>query len=574
MILQEFETLRALPAGVRKRIWDITERCESISGRTAVAFAAMAAKQCSAPYFEDLDRLLDQIAGTEPIRRALERLLRAKDLPLVRRLSKEYAEEDLSAFVLFCSIEECENAGEAYCRHDSIAMLSALFLDADETQSVADMTCGDGSFIVNAFPELGTRPVVAFETDRDKAAAAVLRCRVLGPNFRVLCRDVVTAPGDGRFDRVFVRPSEDDQKTRISFFSERSAVQSDDELPPSTTMTKLWLLVGAASGMLKPKGKAVIVVPTGVLSQRADSAIRRAYIRKGLIESVILLPDAVGQGAGTSYALLVLSEGNHKVRMIDARGVAARRGRELRIDAAGMERILNCIDAADSESCNVHEVILEEADWSLLPTRYLNERAIPDGRPLEEICTRIERGAQISVQKLEDLKSDVPTNCRYLRIADIEDGVVRADASDEYLIEMPDAAKKRCIRDGTLVLSRQGTPSYKSGVAHVREGEYVLAPGNVYMIDVDSEKADPYFLQAFLQSEAGVASLKKLGGASASNPIALADLRKLIVPVPPLESQRAVAELYRKTSVACSALRAELAQKCQQLSDVYDSSLE
>ena len=86
----------------------------------------------------------------------------------------------------------------------------------------------------------------------------------------------------------------------------------------------------------------------------------------------------------------------------------------------------------------------------------------------------------MSATKLEGMKSKTPTNCRYLRIADIEDGIVRADASAEYLTELSESARKRCIRNGTVVLSRQGTPSYKSGVAYVEEGQQVLAPGNVY----------------------------------------------------------------------------------------------
>lgn len=564
---QEYEHLLALSERYCRRMVGITGADRTAAQRTAIAYAAMRARQCSAPVLDNLDRLIEQFRCGEQEQKALHRLLKPSDLGAVRRLSSRHTEDQLQAYILFCAAAENLAKGTEHLPR-GLALLGAALLGGGDEHTYADLCCGSGEFMVEAFPVLGGRTVAAFEPDRDKAAAALLRTSLLGGTYRVICRDVLRQPSAARFDRIFLHPSLEEQRDRVAY---EGPPQAPEDVPDLSQMSQVWLHTAEAVRMLKPGGKALALVPAGVLGQVVDRLARKSYITTGLIESVVLLPSGLLPGADTPCALLCLSEGNESVRLIDARSMATQRGRERFLDAADIENIVACFDETQDRAVQCTLEQLREADWSLLPTRYLNRTEIPYARPLESVATRIERGAQISTAKLEEVRSAEPTTYRYLRIADIEDGTVNAEDATEFLSGISDAARNRCIHDGTVVLSRLGTPTYKSGVAHVPADEYIVAPGNVYLIDVDPDSMDPYFLQAFLQSEAGVASLQRLGGTSAVRPIALGDLRRMLVPAPPLEIQKKIAQHYREASARCTELRSELREAGQMLSGVYDS---
>ena len=51
---------------------------------------------------------------------------------------------------------------------------------------------------------------------------------------------------------------------------------------------------------------------------------------------------------------------------------------------------------------------------------------------------------------------------------------------------------------------------YKVAVAEVKEGQKIMGNGNLYIVELDEEKIDPYYLAAFLSSEQGTAALKSI----------------------------------------------------------------
>lgn len=87
------------------------------------------------------------------------------------------------------------------------------------------------------------------------------------------------------------------------------------------------------------------------------------------------------------------------------------------------------------------------------------------------------------------------------------------------------------------ILSKNGYP-YKIAVAEVKEGQRILGNGNLYIIELDEEKADPYYLAAFFGSEQGTAALRsRTVGATIPN-IGVEQLTKLVIPIPPLENRK------------------------------------
>ena len=56
--------------------------------------------------------------------------------------------------------------------------------------------------------------------------------------------------------------------------------------------------------------------------------------------------------------------------------------------------------------------------------------------------------------------------------------------------------EKYCIKNNSLVISKNGAP-VKIAVASVEEGRKILANGNLYVIELDETKVNPYFVKDY-----------------------------------------------------------------------------
>ena len=121
--------------------------------------------------------------------------------------------------------------------------------------------------------------------------------------------------------------------------------------------------------------------------------------------------------------------------------------------------------------------------------------------------------------------------------------------------------KRYCLSNHCLVLSKNGYP-YKIAVAEVKDGHKILASGNLYIIEVDEEQVDPYYLAALFSSDLGTALLKSISvGATVPN-IGVGQLEKLLIPIPSLEKQKEISEKYQiaKDELTLLQLKMEIAR--------------
>ena len=125
----------------------------------------------------------------------------------------------------------------------------------------------------------------------------------------------------------------------------------------------------------------------------------------------------------------------------------------------------------------------------------------------------------------------------------------------------------------SMILSKNGYP-YKLAVAKVPEGHEILANGNLYIIELDQEKIDPYYLKAFFESEQGIAVLKSITvGATVPN-IGVDSLKKVIIPVPPLAQQKRISEQYQMTLDEIAIHKLKLEKAFSKLHHIFDNESE
>ena len=102
----------------------------------------------------------------------------------------------------------------------------------------------------------------------------------------------------------------------------------------------------------------------------------------------------------------------------------------------------------------------------------------------------------------------------------------------------------------------------------------ILANGNLYIIELDEEKANPYYIKAFLDSEDGIATLKNITvGATIPN-IGIEDLKSIIIPLPSLDEQERIARKYQATRDEVFILKKRLEQAINRLQHCLDDDKE
>ncbi|MBR3226029.1 MAG: hypothetical protein IKF78_11980 [Atopobiaceae bacterium] len=106
----------------------------------------------------------------------------------------------------------------------------------------------------------------------------------------------------------------------------------------------------------------------------------------------------------------------------------------------------------------------------------------------------------LKASELDEAMVSYDTGVRYLAPTGIEDGLVRDDLP--FLSELTPKLQKHALRSGDLLISRIGQP-YRIAVADVPEGTTIVPSSNIFVVRVDPEDIDSYYLAAFLQSSRG-----------------------------------------------------------------------
>lgn len=98
----------------------------------------------------------------------------------------------------------------------------------------------------------------------------------------------------------------------------------------------------------------------------------------------------------------------------------------------------------------------------------------------------------------------------------------------------------------------------------------ILGNGNPYIIELDEEKADPYYLAAFFGSEQGTAALRSITvGATIPN-IGVEQLTKLVIPIPPLEKQKEIADKYKTVKDEITMLQLKLEKAKNRMAHIIE----
>ena len=397
---------------------------------------------------------------------------------------------------------------------------------------VADFCSGIGSFLVSAIEKSPESQFYGTEIVRDVKEVSAIRTELISDRVKIEQKSVLNIKDNLMFDKIFC-----DYpwgiKAKDSIGSNEALQAIYDEIPEVQKVAAGdWIFIINVMNHLNKNGKAVISVSNGVTWNGGNNTIiREKFIKQGFVEAVIALPQNLYLNTGIACSLLVLSRNNKNIRMIDATEMVSVGRRQNILSDENISEIVELLNTDDKNSRLVSIEEVAENEYVLNPSRYLQQETCckKNGVLFETVIKNITRGAQIKASVLDEIVSDKPTNMQYLMLANLQDGII----SDElpYLKGIDSKYEKYCIKNGSLVISKNASP-VKMAIASVQEGNKILANGNLYVIELDEDKINPYFLKAYLESENGKAALSRVAvGATLLN-LPVEGLKKVIIPLP------------------------------------------
>ena len=500
----------------------------------------------------------------------------------VRCMIREYLNEKLWESVRHsCTYVEPEMGDDIvlfqeprtqFATSESVSKLAVRLLSIDDFESVADLCCGYGGFMVAAHKKNPCNMITGYELSTDTAVAAELRALVMGDNVRVLQENVFSLgmDGDRKFTKIFCHPPYGGKRLNDLSASGFAEAVSDEYPELQKLPFTDWFFSTLAVTLLSPGGKAVCLMNNGTLRGSLERRIRENFVRRGLVEAVIALPPRLLYGSGTGVSLVVFSRGNKKVRMVDATGSYT--------EAYGMnilseEDILDIHRSFKLGSSITKDVAPDELaanDYTLHPERYFMELTrFKNGVPLKSVIKHITRGVAWRREDVARLETDEETGIRYVNVNHLSDGMIEEDLP--CLKSIDNRYRRYCLKNNDLLISKQG---WKVAVGKVKEDEVILVTNNFYILDIDETKANPYYIQAFLESVQGKKLLKSISSGSAREFVAANDLENIEIPLPSLEEQQIIADSFTAAQDTVRILRNRINKAREKLKYIFEEAKE
>ena len=587
-ITMEMMNDEQLNKSARQAIWDISFILSSgsVKNESRLVLAAYLLSQI-ATYNNPLDfnykaLLSEQWNIGEDSAIAISELITEEEWQKLLPLVTKYSPEVFGLAALTCDFSSLRRDLTSGFRSigdeatpDSIIKLSQKILNIKPDDRVADLCCGYGTFLYLSALIEPSAHFSGYEISTSNKMISTIRAALVSDSIDIILQDVfelAEKDPQPRFEKVF---SNYPFKMPLRFLGNGAKYLEKlaGKYPGVSKATSSdWVFNFLICELLSDGGKAVGIMTNGSTWNGIDTPMRKIFVENGFIESVISLPGRMFSSTSIPTSLIVFSRGNSKVRIVDASKICQQGRRYNEFNEEDIDTIISAINT-DSEYSRVIELEeLRKNEYTLSLSRYLKEDiTFAHATRFEEVIKSISRGAPCTASQLDEMASDGVTNMQYLMLANIQNGMI--DDKLPYLSHIDPKFEKYCLKNQDLILSKNGYP-YKIAVANVKKDQRILANGNLYIIEVDQDKVDPYYLKAFFESEQGIAVLKSITvGATIPN-IGVDKLKKVEIPIPSLVEQRKIAKRYQTILDEIAVYKIKLEKAMNRLHHVFDEESE
>lgn len=444
-------------------------------------------------------------------------------------------------------------------------------LNIKEKDDVLDLCSGSGDFLVSLVNK--NSKLSGVEINKDNVLISKIRLSILNDfNVDIINGDALTYRFTRKYDKIFC---EFPLGLRVNEFILNQMGKDLFYTWNKPGLTADWMFINKIVTILKSKGKAAIIVPDGPLFKSMDADYRRDLLVSGVVQYIIKLPSGIIPNTNISANLLVLSKHNEKneIKFIDAslEYIENKSGKK----QLNVKAITDLIDGKNNDEDKVKieksSGICMTKDVLLTVNSYITKKQPNYINPhlLKEYIIDKYRGYQITSKEQAEI-TDKNGNYELLTISDIDDCKI-----SNNLLKISDNKSKYdryLLKDGDVVISARGT-KIKVAVAEIKNRK-IIPNGNLLVLRLNMEKINPYYLQAYLNSENGQLSLEQIQTGAIIMSINPSRIEQMKVSMIDKEAQDVFVEKYKRKLMELNLAQEHVKKLKYQIDNLFTNEIE
>ena len=457
------------------------------------------------------------------------------------------------------------------CTPNTLSQIAIEILGIKNGDTVADLCCGNGNFLRNVGDSFNDVKLYGNDISVDCCKNAQVQLGEIEANFHIECSNMFDVDVNKSFDKVFIHPPfgikvKDDESAQRFFETQFAGLNATANISMGLMCIKL------AESMLSKNGKALVIAPAMTTTRKTDLPLRRLFVDRGLIESVVAFPEGILETSAVPTVGFVVSRNNTQIKFFNAKlDGAIKRNSSEQMKRQVVSQVFQLITNDNEYSKITSQEDVKSRQYTLNPEEYhWHSYNLKNPVRLEDMCVGISRRA---FSKRTNFENCNPTDSREVysvKIADMDDGLV-----SPQLVSEADVAKTQKgvkLENGDVLLSKIAAP-VKTAIYEEEEKKDVFAQENIYVVRVDQARINPHYLCAFLNSEIGIELLRRKSAGSYIPSITLSDLKDLEIPLLDFAVQERIGEEFKTKCEKLRRLRDELELERNQLKLVCDEKM-
>ena len=336
-------------------------------------------------------------------------------------------------------------------------------------------------------------------------------------------------------------------------------------------------MLGIINGLqiLSSNGILGALIPDGGLFNCTDKDIRKYLIEKNYLDTIIFLPGGIIPGTGVNCSLLIAKKNRDSkkhIKMINARELYERKRRHLEFTEENIEQIFEWYksDTVNENVIFVSKEEIAEQNYNFEFTIYIKRYILENATALGSVTENIFRGYQITAKELDEIVSLDKNETQFyiVNVSDVQPEGYIVSNLQGIRSDVGDKLSKYYLEDGDLIITAKNS-IVKTAVYKAEDNKKIILTGNLIAIRLDKNKCDPYYLQAFLNSEDGQNEIKSIQTGTTIKVINPKRLEEMMLPLKVIEDQKEIAALCKKTIQEIQDLKNTLYVKTESLGMIY-----
>lgn len=334
-------------------------------------------------------------------------------------------------------------------------------------------------------------------------------------------------------------------------------------IPPKSSAD--WAFISHNIASLKETGKAVLIVPQGVLFRGAkEGKIREAVIEDDLIEAVIGLPANILADTAVPVAVLIINKNKHesmrnRILIINAEESFERQRNKNVLLEEHVDKIVSTYQdkvEKDGFSILATKEQVRENEYNLLPLKYFSKVEVEtelglfkfDKANYEKVET-LELGQFTSTQRGLNIvakEENSQSNIFLVNLSDVNEDDLIFESLKKVDIS-PKQKQDYLLQKGDILISSRGTKNTKIIVIPDTDKQLVFSSNFVRVRINNLNHWHPYYIKLFLDSPVGQFFIKASQTGSMVSVLSAKDIEKISVPIKTYNEQEKIANHFLKT---------------------------